>query len=55
MAKRIGIDLGSSYIRFYSLKQGLVANEPNVVAISIPSQKVVAVGNEAKRMLRWLL
>lgn len=51
MAKRLGIDLGTSFIRIYSLKKGIVINEPNVVALNISTQKVVAVGNEAKNML----
>ena len=33
------------------MKKGIVINEPNVVALNISTQKVVAVGNEAKNML----
>lgn len=51
MARRIGIDLGTSFIRIYSFKKGVVVNEPSVVALNITNQKVVAVGAEAKRML----
>lgn len=51
MARRLGIDLGTSFIRIYSLKKGIVVNEPNVVALNVSTQKVVAVGNEAKNML----
>ncbi len=51
MANRLGIDLGTSYIRIYRPKKGIVVNEPNVVAVNIINQKVIAVGGEAKRML----
>ena len=51
MAKRIGIDLGTSFIRIYIPKQGIIVNEPDVVALNVSTQKVVAVGNEAKNML----
>ncbi len=51
MVRRIGIDLGTSFIRIYSSKQGVVVNEPNVVALNVSTQKVVAVGDEAKSML----
>jgi len=51
MARKIGIDLGTSYIRIYSPKRGIVINEPNVVALNISNQKVIAVGAQAKRML----
>jgi rod shape-determining protein MreB len=51
MAKRIGIDLGTSFIRIYIPKQGIIVNEPDVVALNVSTQKVVAVGSEAKNML----
>jgi len=51
MSRRVGIDLGTAHIRVYFPQKGIVVNEPNVVALNISSQKVVAVGDEAKRML----
>lgn len=51
MAKKIGIDLGTSYIRMYLSKEGVVVNDPNVVAINVSNEQVVAAGNEAKTML----
>lgn len=49
--KSLGIDLGTSYTRIYLPKEGLVVNEPTVVAVSIEDRKVVAVGNDAKDMI----
>src|SRR3989339_2236852 len=49
--KRIGIDLGTANSLVWVVGQGLVLNEPTVVAVSVEDMKVVAVGNEAKTML----
>lgn len=49
--QRIAIDLGTANTLVWVVGQGIVANEPTVVAISEDENKVVAVGNEAKRML----
>lgn len=49
--KRIGIDLGTANSLVYLAGQGIVLNEPTVVAISIDDNRVLAVGNEAKEML----
>jgi rod shape-determining protein MreB len=49
--KRIGIDLGTANSLVWVEGQGIVLNEPTVVAISLKDNKVVAVGNEAKQML----
>lgn len=49
--KRIAIDLGTANTLVWVAGEGLVANEPTVVAISTHDNKVVAVGEEAKRML----
>jgi len=50
-SKRIGIDLGTANSLVYVVGQGLVMNEPTVVAVSNIDNKVLAVGNEAKEML----
>jgi rod shape-determining protein MreB len=47
----IGIDLGTANTLVYVKDKGIVLNEPSVVAISTSSRKVLAVGEEAKRML----
>jgi len=51
MIRRLGIDIGTSNIRIYVPRKGILIDEPNVVAINIVKDKVVAVGNEAKEML----
>ncbi|HEX8923232.1 MAG TPA: rod shape-determining protein [Patescibacteria group bacterium] len=51
MFKKLGIDLGTSNSIVWEAGQGIVLNEPTVVAISIEDRKVLAVGNEAKKML----
>lgn len=50
-AKRLGIDLGTANSLVWVADEGIVLNEPTVVAVSVIDQKVVAVGNEAKTML----
>lgn len=49
--KRIAIDLGTTNTLVWLAGEGLVLNEPSVVAVSVDDGKVMAVGNEAKRML----
>lgn len=49
--KNIAIDLGTANTLVWVAGEGLVVNEPTVVAISAEDNKVVAVGEEAKRML----
>lgn len=49
--KKIGIDLGTTYVVVYVPKKGIVINEPSVVAISLLDKKILAVGIEAKEML----
>ena len=47
----IGIDLGTANTLIYVKNQGIVLCEPSVVAIHKGASKVLAVGEEAKRML----
>jgi rod shape-determining protein MreB len=49
--KRLGIDLGTANSLVYLVGQGVVLNEPTVVAVTVDDGAVVAVGNEAKQML----
>lgn len=49
--KRIGIDLGTANSLVYLAGEGVVLNEPTVVALTVEDRRVVAVGNEAKEML----
>ncbi len=50
-AKDIGIDLGTANILIYIKGQGIVLNEPSVVAIDSETKKALAVGSEAREML----
>jgi len=53
MSADMAIDLGTANTLVYVRDQGIVLNEPSVVAISMAGGKkqVLAVGNEAKQML----
>lgn len=53
MSADMAIDLGTANTLVYVKDQGIVLNEPSVVAISMAGGKkqVLAVGNEAKQML----
>ena len=50
-SKRIGIDLGTANTLVYVAGEGIVLNEPTVVAVTAEDNRVVAVGKEAKDML----
>ena len=47
----IGIDLGTATVIAYIKGKGIVLREPSVVAVDNNTGEVVAVGNEARRML----
>ena len=47
----IGIDLGTANTLVYVKDQGIVLREPSVVAVRTGTSQVLAVGDEAKRML----
>ncbi len=49
--KKLGIDLGTANSLVWVAGEGLVLNEPTVVAVSVADMQVVAVGNDAKTML----
>lgn len=51
LSKRIGIDLGTANTLVYLAGEGIVLNEPTVVAVTAEEDRVVAVGKEAKEML----
>ncbi|MBO1004778.1 rod shape-determining protein [Pseudogracilibacillus auburnensis] len=50
-AKDIGIDLGTANVLIHVKGQGIVLNEPSVVAIDQNTNRVLAVGEEARRMV----
>ena len=47
----IGIDLGTATVLVFVKSKGVVLHEPSVVAIDQNTNKILAVGAEAKRML----
>jgi rod shape-determining protein MreB len=51
LSNDIGIDLGTANTLVYVRGRGIVIDEPSVVAVNTKSQKIVAVGSEAKEML----
>lgn len=51
MARDIGIDLGTANVLIYVEGEGVVLNEPSVVAVDDKTDRVLAVGAEAYRMV----
>lgn len=51
MAKKLGIDLGTTNILVFVPGKGIVLNEPSVVAVSEDNKKILAIGTEAKIMI----
>ena len=50
IGREIAVDLGTANTLIYVKGQGLVLNEPSIVAVDTQSGQVVYVGHEAKRM-----
>jgi len=50
-SKDIGIDLGTANVLIHVKGKGIVLNEPSVVAMDKKTGKVLAVGEEARRMV----
>lgn len=51
ISKDIGIDLGTASVLVYIKGEGIVLKEPSVVAIDRNTNKILAVGEEAQRMV----
>ncbi|MDP3962634.1 MAG: rod shape-determining protein [bacterium] len=51
LSSDIGIDLGTANTIVYLRGQGIVVNEPSVVAVNQKTGRVLAIGTEAKNML----
>src|SRR3990170_2310676 len=49
--RKLGIDLGTANTLVFVPNEGVVLNEPSVVAVSVPDNKILAVGDEAKAMV----
>ncbi len=47
----IGIDLGTANTLVYVKDKGIVINEPSVVAINVRNDQILAVGDEARKMI----
>ncbi|MBD3244930.1 MAG: MreB/Mrl family cell shape determining protein [Candidatus Moranbacteria bacterium] len=47
----IGIDLGTANTLVYVKGRGIVINEPSVVALNTRTGQILAIGNEAKKMI----
>jgi rod shape-determining protein MreB and related proteins len=50
-SKDLGIDLGTKNTLVYTGDKGIVINEPSVVAVNSRTDEILAVGEEARRML----
>ena len=50
-SKDIGIDLGTANTLIYMKGKGIVLREPSVVAVDVKSNRVLAVGQDAKQMI----
>ena len=51
LAKKIGIDLGTSTVLVYVKGEGIVINEPSLVALNRDGNKILAVGRQAFEMV----
>ncbi len=51
LGKDIGIDLGTANVLIYVKGEGIVLNEPSVVAMQTDTKKILAVGKEASEMV----
>lgn len=49
--KKVGIDLGTANTLVYLAGNGIVLNEPTVVAYSLEDKRILAVGEDAREML----
>ncbi len=50
-SKDLGIDLGTKNTLVYTSEKGIVINEPSVVAINMRTDEILAVGEEARKMV----
>lgn len=51
MGRQIGIDLGTAYTRISEDGKGIVLCAPSVISLKGKPEKVIAVGNEARKMI----
>ena len=51
LSTEIGLDLGTANTLIYVKGKGIVVNEPSIVALEEETDKVIAIGNEAREMI----
>ena len=51
LSPKLGIDLGTTNVLVFVPGRGVVLNEPSVVAVEKGTNKVLAIGVEAKKMI----
>lgn len=51
LSKKIGIDLGTSTVLIYVKGEGIVVNEPSLVAVNRDGTRIIAVGKDALEMV----
>ena len=51
LSKKIGVDLGTSTVLIYVKGEGIVINEPSLVAVNRDSTRILAVGRQALEMV----
>jgi rod shape-determining protein MreB len=51
MVRKIAIDLGTTSILVYIPKRGIVINEPSVVALQASNNEIMAIGEDARKMI----
>jgi len=51
ISRDIGIDLGTAITLVYVKGRGIIINEPSVVAVNQKTGQILAIGNEAKKMV----
>ncbi len=51
LGQDLAMDLGTANTLLYTAAQGIMLNEPSVVAIDVRSGELIAVGSEAKEFL----
>ena len=51
VSRDMAVDLGTANTLIYVRGEGIVLNEPSVVAVNVHDGKALAVGHDAKRMI----
>lgn len=50
-SKNVGIDLGTANSLVYLAGRGIVINEPSITAVNAKTSQIIAIGEEAKKMI----